>query len=477
MQELPYDSSDPHSIARYAKQLIDISLRESLADTSLLNLLVKGKGTLGQMIEEYYFYYKPNSTAGPDFPDAGLELKTTPLLSDKKAIFKAKERLVFNIINYETEHSNEFQESSFWKKNQLLLLMFFLYEREKQDIDQVFKLVNLFRFPAIDLKIIKDDWEKIREKIRTGKAHEISEGDTFYLGACTKGANSNSTRRQPYSDIQAKQRAYSLKPKYVNIIIQKILKGEDKLIDETEGYRTVLNSLIVEDPLVKYSVKSKEGELSPIVKTLSDYKRNETIEDLIIRLFQPFYGYSENDLFEKLNLTKSKAKSRFYNLAKAILNVNAQKIEEFEKADIQLKTIILEPSGKLKESMSFPQIKYTHIIEEKWEDSEFFEQISKRFFFVIFKKNINGEPIFKKVMFWNMKAKDLETIQHVWLDTQSKISKGDFNHFIKISNKMIGHVRPKAANALDTMLTHLGTYEKKKCFWLNSDYVLEAITG
>lgn len=476
MQELPYNRTNPYSIAEYAKKLIGISLRDSLVDTSLLESLEKGKGSLGQMIEEFYFLYKPNSTAGPDFPEAGLELKTTPLLNDNAQTFKAKERLVFNIINYQSEHLNEFEESSFWKKNQLLLLMFFLYERDKLDIDQIFKLVTLFRFPAIDLKIIKDDWGKIRQKIKNGKAHEISEGDTFYLGACTKGANSNSTRKQPYSDILAKQRAYSLKPKYVNIIIQKILKGEDKLFDQTDGYRTVLNSSIVEDPLAKYSTKSKDGMLSPIVKTLSDYEKDETIEELVIRLFQPFYGYSESQLFEKLNLVKSKAKSRYYNLARAILNVNGQKIEEFEKADIQLKTIILGPSGRLKESMSFPQIKYQHIIEEEWENSDFFEDISKRFFFVIFQKNLTGGPILKKVMFWNMPVKDLEIIEHVWLDTQNKILKGDFEHFIKISDKMIGHVRPKGANAKDVMITHFGTYEKKKCFWLNSEYILSVIS-
>ena len=83
------------------------------------------------------------------------------------------------------------------------------------------------------------NWEKIREKIRNGIAHEISEGDTFYLGACTKGTNSSSVRKQPFSPILAKQRAYSLKPKYLNIIIQKALNGEEIFIDETNGYRAV----------------------------------------------------------------------------------------------------------------------------------------------------------------------------------------------------------------------------------------------
>ena len=37
-------------------------------------------------------------------------------------------------------------------------------------------------------KIIIDDYNQINEKIKQGKAHELSEGDTMYLGACTKGA-------------------------------------------------------------------------------------------------------------------------------------------------------------------------------------------------------------------------------------------------------------------------------------------------
>ena len=59
---------------------------------------------------------------------------------------------------------------------------------------------------------------------------------------------------------------------------------------------------------------------------------------------------------------------------------------------------------------------------------------------------------------------DLQIMEQVWRDTQSKILKGDFDHFIKISDKMIGHVRPKAINAEDLMLTQLGTYQKKKSF-------------
>jgi len=37
------------------------------------------------------------------------------------------------------------------------------------------------------LNVINRYWEIITNKIKNGKAQELSEGDTFYLVACTKG--------------------------------------------------------------------------------------------------------------------------------------------------------------------------------------------------------------------------------------------------------------------------------------------------
>jgi DNA mismatch repair protein MutH len=62
-----------------------------------------------------------------------VELKTTPIKETSKGLI-SKERLVFNIINYDEEHKLTFGTSSFWKKNQLLLLMFYLFENKKLDI-------------------------------------------------------------------------------------------------------------------------------------------------------------------------------------------------------------------------------------------------------------------------------------------------------------------------------------------------------
>ncbi|WP_349398827.1 MutH/Sau3AI family endonuclease, partial [Clostridium perfringens] len=68
------------------------------------------------------FDIENNNTPEPDFKEAGVELKVTPYFYNSRGL-RAKERLVCNIINYEKENINNFYESSFWKKNENILLM------------------------------------------------------------------------------------------------------------------------------------------------------------------------------------------------------------------------------------------------------------------------------------------------------------------------------------------------------------------
>lgn len=80
-----------------------------------------------------------------------------------------------------------------------------------------------------DYEIIKQDWEVITDYVKKGKAHELSERLTHYLSACTKGANAKTVRLQPYSDLPAKQRAYSLKSGYMTSILRKYVLGNETI--------------------------------------------------------------------------------------------------------------------------------------------------------------------------------------------------------------------------------------------------------
>ncbi|MCP4053695.1 MAG: DNA mismatch repair protein [Mesoflavibacter sp.] len=415
------------------------------------------------MLEKFYFGYEPNSDVEPDFKEAGLELKSSPLKTLKNGDYRSKERLVLNIINYLEVHKEEFENSSFWKKNAHLLLVFYLHDKDSDLLDYLIKLVDDWQYPNEDLKVIKHDWETINQKIKDGKAHELSEGDTFYLGACTKGSTAlKSYRDQPFNDEKAKQRAYSLKQGYVNHIIANIAQEE-----------TAVYGKIIEQP-----------EILDVV---------QSIEDIVISKFQPFYGKSAEQIEQELGLELNpKAKSYFANLTNSILGLKlGQKIEEFEKADIIVKTIRLKENNLPKEDISFPTFKYQELVETDWEDSDFKNILESKFFFVFYQ--FEGEKlILRKVKFWNMSYSDILEAKSVWDKMIETISKGEIirevtdkgirkTYFPKKTENRISHVRPHARNAEDTYdlpipdkLTGLSEFTKQ-CFWMNWNYLRDEI--
>ncbi|MBK8564057.1 MAG: DNA mismatch repair protein [Saprospiraceae bacterium] len=463
--KLPYNPEDKKSIIDYAKLLKGKTLRQ-VCDADLIRNNRKGKGHFGQILEEFYFQYKLNSDSKPDFPIAKLELKSSPLKKLKSSELRSKERLVLNIINYLEIVNQDFETSSFWRKNVNILLVFYLHQAESDDIlDYLIKLVDEWSFPNADLEIIKKDWEVIKQKVADGKAHELSEGDTFYLGACTKGANASSTRPQPFSDIPAKQRAYSLKQGYVNHIIASIAN------EPSELYGKLIPSAVV--------------------------AKKQTIEEIVIAKFKPFYGKTEEGILQELGLgLNRKAKNYYANLAKAILGISFDKeIEEFEKAEIIVKTVRLNKNNLPKEDISFPAFKYEELVKEDWENADFKEILEHKFLFVFFQDE-DEKLVLRKVKFWNMPYSDLLEVEKVWNKTKQVVASGDIVKEIKpkkygtegrLTNfpskkfSSISHVRPHARDTSDTYplperdkLTKENKYTKHS-FWLNNSYVRDEV--
>ena len=95
---LLYDKTDPISIYEYALPLIDHTLREIVGDAAVAGYNSNNKGEPGQMVEELYYHYKPNSSPEPDFREAGVELKTTGLKELKDMTLQIKGKLVVDMI-------------------------------------------------------------------------------------------------------------------------------------------------------------------------------------------------------------------------------------------------------------------------------------------------------------------------------------------------------------------------------------------
>lgn len=457
--KLPYNPKDKKSVINYAKLLKGKSLRQ-ICPPIILDHNYTGKGNFGQILEKFYFGYNPNSKSEADFFEIGMELKTSPLKQLKNNEYRSKERLVLNIINYIEVVNQQFEDSDFWKKNANILFIFYLHQAGCDVLDYLIKLVDEWNFPSTDLEIIKKDWELIKQKIEVGKAHELSEGDTFYLGACTKGANANSTRKQPFSKIPAKQRAYSLKQGYVNHIIASIA-------NETSGVY---------------------GKLIPSVAVA----KKQTIEEIVISKFKPYYGKTIEQILVITGVELNKTAKSFYaNLTKAILGIELdKKIEEFEKAEINVKTVRLKENNLPKEDISFPNFKFEDIVNEEWDDSNIKDILEHKFLFVFFQFE-NEQLVLRKVKFWNMPYADILEVKKVWAKTKEIVSKGKivkeviestrYTNFPNKSFNLVSHVRPHAKNAADTYplpvkdkLTKSKEYTKH-CFWLNNTYVRDEI--
>ena len=458
MNNLPYIKSSKESILQYAlglkeKKFKDVLLNDPNITDEDRSLLFeyynnpRSKGSLGQLIEKHFFFYDINSNSEADFNEAGVELKVTPYTIKSNGDLRAKERLVLSIINYMKDYEEEdFIKSHVYQKCSLMLLIYYLYNPYKARLDYLINYINLFEFPEEDLEIIKNDYKIIINKIKNGKAEELSESDTNYLGACTKGANANSLRNQPFSSEKAMQRAFCLKNSYMTYILNHYI------VNKTEEYESVIKD--------------------------ANVLKEQTLEQYILNKLKPYYNQDIEFLKHKFNIPYQVTNKSFtYLLAKGMLDIVNEKIEEFEKANIKIKAIRLNKKGMPKEHMSFPAFKYTEIINEDWENSKLYETFSTtRYLFMIYQYVDENTLIFKKAMFWNVPEKDLSTeIKRVWTETVSRIKDNKYDNLPKASESSVLHVRPHDSKCRFNCPTPDGKLYKKQCFWFNKEYIKKQI--
>lgn len=464
---LPYNNKDITSIFNYSKQLVNRCLRDFAPDADEH----KGKGGLGQLVEELFFKYDINSRQEADFAFVNAELKCTPLKkSAKNEDLLIKERLACSMINYTEDWNKSFEQSHFYRKCLIMLIMFYLHQSNVSKLDLHFLFAVLWKIPEKDLLIIRKDYETIISKIRNGKAETLSEGDTMYLGACRKGQKGDSLMVQHGSDIGAPRRAWSLKTTYMRIVLDEVKKNN------------------VDGAYCNYDIKPTE--LEELISV--DELKSHSVDDVLKGRFAPYVGLGYSEICKKLDINPITAKSKYFVIANAIAsnkkigNVNLS--EEFVKSGLTMKTIRINKNGKIKESMSFENIDYQEVYDcDEWTDSRLYELFTSRFMFVIFKETDNllslpngkteSEYKLDKVAFWTMPQADLNVAMQYWENIRQCVKDDHISpeYFWGIKDNRDFHVRPKATLAKDMVDTPNGTKAKKYCYWFNAKYVKNII--
>ncbi|MCR8743904.1 Sau3AI family type II restriction endonuclease [Romboutsia lituseburensis] len=421
------------------KKFIDIDTQKLLATNK------KDKGILGKVVETGFYGYELNSNPEADFGELGIELKVSGFKTNKNSTISAKERLVLSMIDYSEIIDEEFEFSKLIFKNKKILIIWYEYDYENKDNygEFVIKHYQLYNM-GVDEEVLKNDFNIIKSKVLKGEAHLLSEGDTSYLGACTKGAKGTDTKTQPKSNILAKPRAFSLKNGYITGILRSI-------------------------------------DISSQV--LAKYK---TAQEYIYEKLKPYIGMTQKEIWEQVSgIVFKEGDAIPKNLNKMISDRIIGKDKELGKIDdvfnkviYEIKNLPVDKDNYPLERLSFKNL-HLEAFEYEWNDSEwkdYFEEIS---FIVITyegsKKSKNGERVLKDVKNISFTQEDIDLFGKSYNMVREAIKSKDISKlpYPKSYENQILEIAPKGVKGDDAYNNFFKG--NKTCFMMDKDFVSSKI--
>ena len=429
----------------YTKQIRGKTFRE-FDINHILTPESKDKGNLGKVIETGFYKYPNNNKAESDFANLGVELKVSGYVKNKNGTISAKERLVLGKIDYHSIIDEEFNFSHLLFKSKKILIIWYEYDREKEYQDFIITDFQLYDMTG-DSLIIKNDFELIKQKVLDGEAHLLSEGDTSYLGACTKGGKGTDRTTQPCSDILAMPRAYSLKNSYMT----GILRNANLILDVDNN----------------------------------EYK---TVEEYVFAQIQKYIGQNQIDIFEKV--AHRKLEGRIPNqLNKMISDRLVGKDDElpeknplFQKVNCVIKNLPVNEDGYPLERMAFRNLTLSEF-EDEWEDSywkSYFEEVT---LIVICYRGTNdsknGERDLEGVKQISFTDDEVELLGKTYNQVKKAIENHDISllPYPKTIDGQILEVAPKGGAGDDAYNNFFKNDVTKVCFMLDKDFLFGKLTN
>lgn len=440
---MDFDASDRDSVLHHAKRLVGRTADEIASIAAEEHAIWDpnaSKGSFGHLIESW-FGLEANSDAGPDLPDAGIEIKSVPLRPAGREL-RSKERTSITMIDYHRISAEPFEGTPLDLKTRLTLYVF--YRWAKGDVaraeDQSVLRVLLHDRDAIDLIALTDAYQHVRRVTREGRAHLLSEGETSPVGAATKGAKGQ-LRTQPFSDQPARPRAFAWRPIYTTGLFLNpatdpprlpSLTGVEDLMRRVEGRLAPLRGMPVE---------RLRRRLSPGVKP--------TAKNVASATFRRVLSGGEEDLLSAL-----------------------------ERLGITVRVTRVDP-GTLRphESVSFAPFDFREVAETPWEESDVLAMLGRILFIVLDAPEGDsvGEARLRSVVLWSAEASEIATMEReyelfrrAFVDTPPREWPGQ-----RVTEVL--HVRPHGRNGRDVVPLPNGEMHVRSSLWLNKRFVQDVI--
>ena len=436
-------------LLEYTSNIIGKTFKEIDSEHLLDNAtLTRQKGLLGHVVETGFYKYPINNDSRADFENLDIELKVTGYVKNKNGTLRAKERLVLSKIDYNEIINEDFENSHVLGKCKKMLLIWYGYDPEKEVKDFIITHYQLYDMTR-DEKIFKNDFEIIKGKVLEGKAHELSEGDTSYLGACTKARTSKDRTTQPFSDILSKPRAYSLKNAYMTGIL-------------------------------------RENNEQTTFTTITSFN---TVEDYVKSKLKPYYGKTQLQILEEITGKKYSEKIP-KNISKMISdeligkdNELPKKDKLFAKTNFIIKNLPIQKNGKPRERMSFKTISLSEF-EDEWPDSYWKNYFEETKLIVICYQEVNGSRngyrVLKDVKKVTFNDNDLDEFEKTYNQIKLAIDKKDVNLLPTSANgfrNQLLEIAPKGVKGDDAYNNFFKKDKTKVAFMISKQLLYEKLTN
>ncbi len=428
-------------LINFTNKLLNKRVKDVFTDEQINSQNINNKGKLGHLIEKFYFEYDLNNQKSPDFSDIGVELKVSPINILKNGNYSPKERIKLTQLNLNDVINNKnIKDSETWNKIKKTLIIW--YVNSKEFNNNQFKIIKLLELEKqVEFKEIENDWIRIREIIKNGEAHKISESTTNYLGLARNGTGKNEKKiSQPFSEEKFYKRAFTLKTKFLRKILQinedifDIHSITKEIIGKTIGELALKNNVNIE--------KRKDFAAAAIAKYFDATKFGKLSDKI----------YEENGdffTFKTISLTKMK-----------------------------------DDVWKINEEFGFN----LNIIEDmrnnnEWIDSNFSKAFENKFIIFLYefdRKNRSKSKIIdvKEITFdddeINEIKKTYEEFRYRYHNGELVDGNKNVNFIKKSDNKKL-HIRPGARDSKDTFTTPTGEVATKCKIWANKEMIYKKI--
>ncbi|GIM29842.1 type II restriction enzyme Sau3AI, GATC site [Clostridium polyendosporum] len=417
---------------------------KTFGELDKLGLLFKSsndKGVLGKIVETGFYGYQLNNNAEADFSSLGIELKVTGFKVNKNKTLSAKERLSLSMINYYDIINETFEFSKLLFKNKKLLIIWYQYEENKSYADFTIKYYQIYNMTE-DEKVFKNDFLLIKNKVLSGQAHLLSEGDTSYLGACTKGSKGQKSK-QPYSGIPASSRAYCLKNSYMTGILRNFLTSSNYTpVDFSTVDEYILNKLTPYIGLTQLEIYNQvsNSSITKIPKQLGKMISDRTIGQ-------------DNELQTKHDL--------------------------FCKTTYIIKNIPVDEYNYPLERLSFRNLILSEF-DREWDESDwknYFQEVTIILICYEGKGKKNGYRVLKGIKKLTFSSDDIDLFEKSYSMVREAIKNNDISElpYPKKFTKPTLVIAPKGNAGDDAYNNFFKSDTTRTCFMLDKDFIYNKI--